>query len=349
MLKFVQNKISFLIFTCLLFTYANAQNGTWGVTSTFCKPFVSDVNSTISSIDVGVNTNRAEYDIEPADGKDYKIIARANVGVSFPVYAKNFDNNKYGFAVSVPIHFFLWLDVFEKITAPVVNTDYNIGGPEFKFIQRFEQPKFNFLKSYSLKFIPFYHQSTHIGDEITIYREMQQLSITRVNVSYDYTELSLWINEPELFTGLNHSFRFGFMYLVDRTNSWYTIRPEEGDVSKVIPLKRKYEWYLQYQLQTGKYFLSSDNLQNILSVELRNRPQYNYPYYNYNSGVWTEVPGEGRGTWSTNLYFGWRVNQPVFASNHLGFGFKFYYGLTPYGQFRNKYDYMFAGVSLVLE
>ncbi len=343
-----------LIFLCC--RPASAQDTTlvyksgWGTPATFCRPFLADVNSTITSAGFGINANSREYDISTDRVEKYKLTVVTNLGVSIPVYTYNFKQDRFGLAVSTPLHFQTWIDIFEPTTAPVLNTDYNFALIEMKFIQRFQN---RWFRNYAVKFIPFYHQSTHLGDELTIYRMEQEISLTRVNVSYNYWELSLWLNEAERKYGKNHSLRLAVMGLLKPNAGWYSVRPQEvrdGDVKLVVEADRPLEFYLQYQLQTGKHRLSNDRWQNVFSVELRNRVKYNYPEYNNESGQWVGKVGTGgSGSWGLNMYYGWRLIPDVIPYNSLGFGIQAYYGVNPHGQFRNQTDYWYVGATMVFE
>ncbi len=337
---------------CLLQHTLMAQDTTllyksgWGVPASFCKPFLADINSTITSVGIGVNTNHKEYDLSPNRIEQYKPTVETNLGVSIPVYTRNFHDNRFGLAFSMPIHFHIWLDLFEQTTAPVLNTDYSFALMEFKYIQRFNN---RWLHSYGVKFIPFYHQSTHLGDELTIYRKDEGISLTRVNVSYNYWELSLWVNEAERKIGYNNSFRFGLMGLLNPSKGWYSVRPEEGVVEKVTSSTRPVEFYMQYQLQTGRWLLSRDRWQNVFSVELRSRAKYNYPYYRYDEGEWSEEATTST-RWNVNLYYGWRLIPSVLPPfNNLGVGIQAYLGVNPHGQFRNIPNYRYVGFTLMFE
>lgn len=336
-------RVLILAFPLLLSLVLKAQveyKSGWGVPATFGNPFLSDMNSTISTMEVGVNSNRPGYDIV-GGVESYKWTVNTNLGATFPFWTGNFSENKFGLSFSLPVHFRAWVDMFEKTTAPVLNTDYSFAPAQIKFIHRMNK---RILKSYSLKFVPFYHQSSHIGDELTIYRRDIGLPLTRVNVSYNYAELSLWINEAEQKVGKRHSFRIGFMYLLNPDKGWYSIHPSEGDTTLAVSINSPYEIYFQYQLQTGKYFLSGEKLQNVFSLELRDRLKYGYPTF---SDFDTNIK-EYRVA-NINIYWGWRLNQPILISNHLGFGFRVYYGINPHGQFRNNKDYFYSGFSIVLE
>ena len=342
--------ISIIVFYFLFYHVSYAQRDSvksgWIIPATFCRPFLADLSSTITSVGIGINKNEKEYDLSPSKIEAYKGTFVANLGISIPVYTKNFNNNRFGWALSIPAHWQLWLDVFEKTTAPVLNTDYNAAVIEAKFIQRLNHKYFH---NYSVKFVPFYHQSTHLGDELTIYRMEQKLALTRVNVSYCYWELSLWINESERRTGKNHSFRGSFMHLLNPEKGWYSIRPQEGNTNLVIPEKRPYEFYLQYQLQTGKYFLSSGKFQNVLSIEVRNRPKYNYPCFIHRDGMWDDEKSNGASQWNFNLYYGWRIIQEAFPYHNLGVGIQAYMGGNPHGQFRDISGYRYVGLTMVFE
>ncbi len=352
-------KIAALIMLFLALCYATTAQDTtlvyksgWGTPATFCRPFLADMSSTITSAGFGVNSNNKEYDISPDVVEDHKPTVVTNLGVSIPVYTYNFKEDRFGLAISMPIHFQTWIDIFEPTTAPVLNTDYNFAFIEFKFIQRFQHKWFN---NYSVKFIPFYHQSTHIGDELTIARIQDGIPLTRVNVSYNYWELSFWLNEAERRHGKNHSLRLGFLGLLKPNDGWYSIRQQEaqgGDTRVVVEANRSYEFYIQYQLQTGKWLLSNDRWQNVFSAELRNRANYDYPAYMYNenSDAWESViEHKYGGRWGLNMYYGWRLIPDITPYNSLGFGVQAYYGVNPHGQFRNLPDYWYVGATLVFE
>ncbi|MFC2125354.1 hypothetical protein ACFLU5_11115 [Bacteroidota bacterium] len=323
-----------------------------GVPATFGRPFLADMHSTIVSLDVGVGANCQEYDMSTKEIKLNKVFSRVNLGVIIPIYTTNFDEDRKGFSLSIPLHELILLDLFESTTSPIINTDYSFG-VQFKFINRVNR---GWLKSYTLLFAPIYHQSTHIGDELTNYRKEEQLPITRVNVSHNFSELSFWINEPEQYAGFNQSFRFSLMYVLAQANTvpknnwyWYSARPEEADTSLFNPTSKRAEFYFQYQLQTGNYFLSGGKLKNVFSLEIRNRLRYGYPKFRFEDNEWVSEDVVEKRTWNLNLYFGWRIMNTDILDNHLGFGLRYYRGINPHGQFRNMDDYQFIGMSLLLE
>jgi len=327
-------------------------NNGWGVPATFGRPFIADLHSSNTSIDVGIGTNQQEYDLSTRDIKSQKAFVRTNVGVLIPFYTRNFKNDQKGFSVDMPLHSWILLDLFESITSPVINTDYSFG-IQFKYIDRVDH---GWLKNYTIPFAPIYHQRTHLGDELTNFRKAEEMPITRVNVSYNFSELSIYINEPEHITGFNQSFRLGFLYVLSQANIepknnwyWYSCRPEEADTSLFNPTNKRMEFHFQYQLQMGKYLLSGEKLRNVFSVELRNRLQYGYPRFYYENQTWITENVEEKRTWTLNLFFGWRVGNESFLNKHLGFGLRYYRGINPHGQFRNMDQHQFIGLSLLYE
>jgi hypothetical protein len=309
------------------------------------RPFWADMHSTIGRMEVATITNSAEYDLGKMGG-DYRLHTFANIGADFPLWHGNFADGQYGLAVTLPLFMNVWLDLFEPVTAPVVNTDYRFGAPEFAFIHRTNK---GFLKNYAIKVTPWKHESTHIGDELTIMRRDEGLPITRVNVSYNYTELALTLNDPNGSLRANHGFRIGALLIHDFEKSWYSMREVEGDCSKLAPMKSPYEFYLQYQYQTNE---SKNHFQGIASVELRNRVKYGYPTYNTDEkGEWIETFTPEQRTWTINAFLGFRYCHPKLNGyfSKLGLGLRVYHGINPYGQFRSQPNFSQFGVALIFE
>ncbi len=316
------------------------------------RPLWADMHSTLFRAEVSWAVNSSEYDWGEK-GDTYRPYVFSNLGVDLPVWSGNFSNGKYGFNVSMPFMIDIWLDMFERITAPVINTGYRFGAFDFGFIHRLDNP-WHGIKNYAIKLSPMKHECTHLGDELTIKRLNDSLEITRVNVSYNYAELVLTINDPDGSLKKNHCFRFGFMLLHNFKGGWYNILPEEGDVEIVTPTDHPYEFYLQYQYQTN----TRKNFQGIASFELRNRPRYNYPFhYTKDDSDWFKdyYPNDedfwGKSTWTINGFLGVRFNNPKSKAyfSKIGAGLRGYMGINPYGQFRSVPMYNQWGFALIFE
>ncbi|MDR2813106.1 MAG: hypothetical protein LBB79_00395 [Prevotellaceae bacterium] len=331
--------------------------GFWGgvaVTSRWGRPFWADMHSTITRGEVAYATNSPEYDWAGKGGR-YRPYLFANLGADLPTWSGDFAGGKYGLSVTVPFMIDVWEDIFERTTAPVINTAYRFGLPEVGLLRRLQTPWMG-VKNFAVRFSPLKHECTHIGDELTIYRKNDTMSITRVNVSYNYFELALTLNDPDGSLRRNHSLRLGLLAVYDYKRGWYNILPQEADTSLVLPANRPVEWYVQYQYQTNT---SRRNFQGIASVELRGRERYNYPFsYSGKLGDFLEQHDEVKKRLNsveerlcTNIFVGVRYCNPKRSGyfSKIGLGVRYYNGLNPYGQFRSLPLYRQFGVALIFE
>ncbi len=309
------------------------------------RPFWADMHSTIGRAEVSWATNSMEYDWGK-NGGAYRPHVFSNVGVDFPIWNGAFSKEEYGLSVTIPLFVDVWMDFFERSTAPVVNTAYRFGAPEFAFIHRIGR---GFFKNYTVKFSPMKHECTHIGDELTIMRINEGLPITRVNVSYNYTELALTLNDPDGSLRSNHGFRTGLLLLHNFHGGWYNMMDVEGDCTKLTTSKSPYELYFQYQYQTNE---NRNHFQGVASIELRNRVKYAYPSYDTDKeGTWIETITPEKRIWTVNAFLGFRYCHPKRNGyfSKVGIGLRAYHGINPYGQFRSQQDFSQFGVALIYE
>lgn len=325
-----------------------AAAGRWG------RPFWADMHSTITRGEIAYATNSSEYDWAGKGGKRRPYVF-SNLGADLPVWAGDFAGGKYSLSVTLPFMIDIWLDMFERTTAPVINTAYRFGTPEAALLRRLQTPWMG-IKSYAIRFSPLKHECTHIGDELTIYRKDDTMSITRVNVSYNYLELMLTLNDPDGSRRRNHAVRLGLLMLYDYRRGWYNILPQEADTSLVQSTSIPVEWYAQYQYQTNT---SRRNFQGVASIELRGRERYNYPFfYSGKLDEFLEHNEEANRRISsiearlcTNIFVGVRYCNPKRTGyfSKVGLGLRYYNGLNPYGQFRSLPIYRQLGVALIFE
>lgn len=338
------------------------------------KPFWSEMNSTIIKAEVAGALNFKEYDWSKT-GKRYRPFVFANLGVDAPLWAGNIVNDRFSLSVTVPFLIDVWLDMFERITAPVINTSYRFGAPEINFIQRF--PSNKIFKNYSIKFAAMKHECTHIGDELTVERIASGIPITRVNVSYNYSEIVFTINDPDNSFNSNNSYRFGLMVLLNWKHGWYNIQMKDnplinsdsiqastnlkGEVVKesngtyvFYPKTSPVEYYFQYQYQTNTS--KKTHLQGIFSLEIRGRMKYGYPFFyddpNTSEIKWQMVGSSEYRTFTGNVFIGMRFNNPnpkIALYNRIGVGLRCYVGMNPYGQFRSIPFFQQIGFALLFE
>jgi len=320
---------------------------TWFGYAPYGKSLYADVHPNTFRFDIAGFSNRPEVSLFSSTQK-YRASSYGVFGAELPIWNGNFSNNKYGVSLTLALSANLWLDLFEPVTAPVVNTDYRIGIPSITFIHRTD---LWFLKNYSLQYSPFKHESTHMGDELQIHRVEEQYAIRRVNVSYNYQELLFTINEPENRMAECHTLRLGIMLLWNWRKGWYSVMPEASDVQPDIPSDQyvhpkcsPWELWLQYQYQSKA---SKHGFQAIVSAEIRNRVQYGYDLQ-FKEGETDPAPYDKR-QFTYNAFVGCRYNIPHYDGylSRFALGFRAYYGICPYGMFRNINNYTQFGLSLI--
>jgi hypothetical protein len=333
----------------------------WMKSVQYNKSFWSENMPTFFRIDFAHLSNHGEYDVTKS-GKKMRTYIFANIGANIPIWSGNTGKNRYGnysLAAACPIIAEVWLDMI-SYSSPLVNTSYRIGAPTFTFLHSFINRAGTFLKNYSILFAPFRHESTHIGDELTIFRMENDLPIRRINVSYNCTELVLTLNAPTTDREENHAFRFGFfaVHNFEGQESYYEAfdnnsNPDYGDIitadsisERIKSARGDYEFYFQYQYQSKpmKHF------QFIASAEIRNRALYNYPMQEFNGNEWYLTDASRVRRWCFNAFAGVRYTslRDTYFSR-FGIGLSAYYGINPYGQFRNYDHFQQYGLSIIFE
>ncbi|MCF0174897.1 MAG: hypothetical protein HUJ98_00115 [Bacteroidaceae bacterium] len=335
-------KLRFCALLCVLFSLPASAG--WFSYTPYGKSFYSDMHPNFFRFDVSAHSNNPEYDFAKT-GKAYRSQTLCVMGADLPIWTGNFADNRFSLSVTLALSTNIWLDLFEKKTAPVVNTDYRISLPTATFIHRLNA---GFAKNYSIAWSPMKHESTHLGDEMQIQRMDEGRAIRRVNVSSNYTELVFTLNDPEERYDQNHSFRLGLMLLWDPSNGWYTIKEDAGDGPAALGHKRISPWeaFFQYQYQSPA---SKAGIQGIASVEIRNRAVYGYDL-SLNDPTLDTAPGDSR-NFTFNVFAGARFTlreRDGYFSRML-LGLRAYYGNCPYGMFRNLRGYNQFGLCIMFQ
>lgn len=322
--------------------------------SLYERPFVSEFHSSISKVELGYNKSYAEYNLNSETEKFDRPMIELHLGFEAPLFSYDIfdDKNKKSWSIgaTLPISVHVLEDIFEPVTAAVINTDFRFGSPRIKAIKYLNDE--GFLKNISFSWIPMFHECTHLGDEIIIYRKDVDFPITRINVSYEYTEFHLTLNDVADSKKNEHTLRFGLLYrLSDRGYGYFDIQKQAIDIDTVTYVKHsefRFEYFAAYQYQRTEGFLASERFRNILSAEFRSRVRYAYPIYKMDKGVWQPTEVKEGYIGNINLYFGWKFYAKS-DNQSLGFYFHYFRGLNPYGQLRNYAGYNFFGLSLTYE
>lgn len=338
--------ILFLTFSLAVLAESEVIARGWFAYAPYGKPLYADVHPYLPRWETVYNTNCTPYDFGNT-GKAFRFNMMGNFGMSLPVWRGNFGPDEcFGLSWTMDLSAMLWLDLFEKQTAPVVNTDYRIGAPTTTFIHRLNR---GFARNYSITWSPFRHESTHLGDEHQIRRMEDHYALRRVNVSYNYTELIFTFNEPEERETQCHTFRAGLMLLWNPRAGWYFVNEPagDGDASVAHPRVSPWEAYLQYQYQSPT---SRHGFQGIASVEVRNRVRYGYDLM-LREGESETCPQTDSRRFTYNVFLGARYNIPGYDGyfSRVAFGLRAYYGICPYGMFRSIDNFTQTGIILMFQ
>ncbi len=305
----------------------------------------ADTHPNFVRLDVALCANNEAYDFGRTS-EGYRWTTLGDFGVNLPLWHGDLREGRFGFNVTWAMSAQLWLDILEPVTSPVINTDYRIGIPTVTFLHRLDR---GFARNYSVAWSPFKHESTHIGDELQIQRVKEGYALNRVNVSYNYTELSVTLNEPEDRTRRTHTFRAGVMLLLVPGKGWYSVKEEagDGDASLAHPRVSPWEAYLQYQFQTNTH---PSGIQGVVSAEIRDRAVYGYDL-TLREGEEETSPVSDSRRLTFNLFAGVGYNLPGYDGYFSRFtaGVRAYRGNCPYGQFRGIDRYSQIGLCLIFQ
>ena len=293
------------------------------------KPFLSEIRSTANKLEFAkLNKLDENYYLSDYASRPFMEV---HLGTELPIYYLLNRQKDFKFSVSGYIANILLIDMYELNTAPVINTDYFFGlkAAAVKYI---DHP---YIRNIGLKLVPIFHESTHIGDEFSIHGYQDLPGFRRVNVSYEAWEIAAVLNDPDTIKSNLFSAKIGFHGLWNQDKGYYTTDSLETKGMLAPPSEKNYEFYLQLNLQRTRGFLCSDRWMNVLSVEANNRLKFSYD----------EAIDETR-SWNFNLYAGWKYLAEK-TGHQVGFFFRYYAGIIPYGQFRNNGGYRYAGLSIV--
>jgi len=325
-MKKLKNTLSILFLVSTIMTFAQTKDHFSLFTNrSFYKPFVSEISSTLSNVSIGSAKNTS-----PAKELN-TTFTEIHLGADFPLLYG--EGESFGWAVFLPVSFHMLWAPFEETTAPIINNDYRFG-LSFAGIKYFNG---SLIKNLSFKITPFAHESTHLGDEISIFGVQNLENFYRVNVSYEYYELGITINDPDTLTGNLFSVRLGLMGLINPTKGYYGFFENEIGDKPVYPSKRWAEFYVNLNYNKNSGFLTTKSWKPSISLEIRNRVKYEY-----------EKEEKADREWCINAFIGYNyIPRKTKGVKSVGHYFRYYDGINPHGQFRNIY-YRFIGYSLVL-
>jgi hypothetical protein len=264
------------------------------------------------------------------------------LGQEFPLYIYENDDtetsisiNSWGIGLWFPVSFHMVEDLKSE-SNPIINTDYRFmamfkGALGVDFFDSFKQEVIGF------KLIPFGHESTHLGDEFSIYAKQKYPNFMRVNLSWEFYEAnvgySYFKNDAEV------TMRLGFIGSFTKVG-FYTWDSAETNGRILTPSKNRIESiYFQYQ-RTFHSSVGMSDYRPFISIDIRSKILFNYlkPMSQEND---TFAP-------SINLISGLTSKK---GAKHIKLDpyIQIYYGVNPNGQFRNDSKYWIVGFGFTLE
>ena len=190
-------------------------------------------------------------------------------------------------------------------------------------------------------------------------------ALRRVNVSYNYTELNVTLNEPEDRYAATHTFRLGGLILLNPKEGWYWLDSRDGDVNNIAsnqpvhsnkigiperygPSGLPFEVWLQYQYQSS---CSKHGFQAIVSAEIRNRARYGYSLTETSHALTPREAAADPRCFTYSVFVGARYNMPHYDGyfSRVAMGVRAYHGNCPYGMFRNIDNFSHVGICVVYQ
>ncbi len=298
--------------------------------SEILKPFPSEIRSTTIKAELAfLNKLDENYYIRNYTQRPF---VEVHLGTHLPLYSMVNHQRNIKFRTSFFMANNLLIDMFEEVTAPVINTDYFFG-LQSSLLKYTDGKR---IKNIGLKLVPLFHESTHIGDEFSLHGYFEIPDFKRINISYEAWEVALVLNDPDTIRTNLFSTKIGFHRLWDYKKGYYVYDSLETKGRIIPPSKKNYEYYIQINLQRTSGFLCSKKWMQVISAEANNRLQLSY----------NESVPEKR-SWNFNVYLGWKYLSE--RRKNLGFYFRYYNGIIPNGQFRNTPGYQFVGFSMIYD
>ena len=254
-------------------------------------------------------------------GEELPIAMLSNQTADGPLLA-----GKWGIGLWAPLSFHM-IEDFKDTSNPIVDTDYRFGT-----MVKFQRGLTDRLRV-GARFVPWAHESTHLGDEYTILAE-QDPSFERINVSYEYWEYGISFEGNGLFaTDDNWTARHGGLTPWG-DDGYYSNHLLGSDEDTLTPSTRNYEPSFGFEYRMAEW----RGRQNYFSADVRPRLIYNYHQT-------PENPEERQ--WSFNLQVGRAVPEGATGTPLKQYFFQFYRGVNPYGQLRSQKDFWSAGFGFV--
>lgn len=232
---------------------------------------------------------------------------------------------QWGLGLWTPISFHV-IEDFKDESAPIVDTDYRFG-TMLKFQYGLREDLW-----LGVKFVPWAHESTHLGDEYVIIAQRDETFI-RVNPSFEYYEYGISFEKVFGSDRLHLIARHGGINLWGE-DGYYSDHLLGEDTRTLTPSEKNYEPSFGFEVR-GREFRGRHLF---ASVDARHKLVY----------AFKRAPGETEEKqWSTKFAVGLAAPENTRGVPLKSIYLHYYRGVNPYGQLRAQKDFWSVGVGWI--
>jgi hypothetical protein len=247
------------------------------------------------------------------------------VGVRTDTVGQRVGKGRFGAGLWIPVSFHM-IEDFKDESNPIVDTDYRFG---FMSKYQFGLTDDSWL---GIRFTPWAHESTHLGDEYTIIAQRRP-DFERINVSYEYREYGISYEKVFGDDVARLIARHGGISLLGE-DGYYSNHLLGSDQPTLTVSEKNFEPSLGFELR-GWFWRNRDF---VLSIDVRDKLAYHYH----------RAPGEEETRhWSTSLAVGRSVRERTRGVPLRDYFVHYYRGVNPYGQLRSQSDFWSLGLSFI--
>lgn len=312
----------------------SCQDFKWFSYEGYSQPFIAEMQAPLIKMELTkMNKLHSYYYNKNAAERPF---IETQTGFQIPVFSveKLTPRGAINIAAFSPIGILTLTDMFEDVTAPVINNDYRFGVKTI--IMYTPQNKNGLFKNYYFTIVPMFHESTHLGDEFSLHGYNQIPDFARINVSYEAWQFFAGLNRPHEDQNRNLNIEIGYQRLMPYKAGYYNVDSLEVKGVSITPSKTRDLWFFRAEYYHALSYNNQKAGEFVLSSELRRDIKYGYT-----------IDDPEKRTWSLNTYLGYRI--PVKNTvRRIGIYYRHYRGIVPYGQLRDREGFVLNGLSLVI-
>jgi hypothetical protein len=272
-------------------------------------------------------------------GKEIGIMTKTNASFDQVPLSKS----QYRLSFLFPVSFHMLWDLNDASSA-IVNNDYRFGGI-IKYEHGIEK---GWLDEWGIRYTPVMHESTHLGDELTLSGQLRNpTTFERINPSQYFTEILLSGRHIEDARGERKTqtiVRAGFDYSYTSLYGSDTMFTRNR---RVIPeASARFQPILQFEHVHGPVMpstgtLAIDRFDPFISADIRRSIVYDLEK--------RRSSDPDKHTVSVNVLIGMRRADRITRKGVSDFFVRGYYGVNPHGQFRTDPKFWLVGLGLALD